>query len=56
MLEKENIKDLERTRYQAEPGFQAGIPHRPYRRRAPKREMQARASQRVKKGPKESKG
>ncbi len=52
---KGNVKDLQKG-HEAEPGFQAGIPHRPYRRRAPKREMRGRAFVRIKKGPLESKG
>lgn len=42
--------------HEAEPGFQAAVPHHPSRLRAPKRAMKARANIRIKKGPLESKG
>jgi hypothetical protein len=43
--------------HESEPGFQAAIPQHPYRRRSPKREMQAgRSNMRAKKGPLEHKG
>ena len=42
MSEKHNLKELEESRYQAEVGYQASIPHHPYRKRAPKREIHGR--------------
>ncbi len=44
------------THYNDEAAYQAGIPHHPYRKRSPKRQVRVHVSNRVKKGPLESKG
>jgi hypothetical protein len=56
MIEKGKLKKSEKTRYQMEPGYQAGIQHRPYRKISPKREVRVQVNGRVKKGPMESRG
>jgi hypothetical protein len=56
MFENENFKKAEKTRYQAESGYQASIPQHPHRKMAPKRQVRVHVSGRVKKGPLESKG
>jgi hypothetical protein len=56
MLEREILKKVEKTRYQSQPGLQAEILHRPYRKKSPKRQVRVHVSGRVKKGPFESKG
>jgi hypothetical protein len=56
MLVKECFKKVERTHYQAESGYQAAITQHPYRKMSPKRQIRVHVSQRVKKGPLESRG
>jgi hypothetical protein len=46
----------EKVHYNDEPAYQAAIPHQPYRKRSPKRKVRTHVSNRVKKGPLESKG
>lgn len=50
MLEKRNLKELEKTRYASEVGFQAAIPQHPARKRSPKREVKTHVSQGSNKG------
>jgi len=56
MLKTQNLKSMVNTHYHYEPAYQASIGQRPYRKLSPKREVRVHVSNRVRKGPLESKG
>jgi hypothetical protein len=55
-MKNKALNKTEKVHYNDEPAYQAAIPHQPYRKRSPKREVRTHVSKRVKKGPLESRG
>ncbi len=56
MLKNKVLTQLEKTHFSHQSALQATMSHQPYRKLSPKREVRVHVSNRVKKGPLESKG